>query len=91
MHCFGMVLDGRAQPTGIRRPGEDASLLLILNAHGDIVEFDLPEVPGGGEWCLLIDTNLPDDAEKGIFRPGQPYEVTGRSLLLFVLAAAAGR
>jgi isoamylase len=88
MHCFGMLLDGRAQATGIRRPGEDASLLLVLNAHGDVVEFTLPEPVGGGAWQLLVDTNLANDAEKGTFRSGHRYKTTGRSLLLFVLSPA---
>ena len=56
--CFGMVLDGRAQPTGIVRPGSDATLLLLLNAYHDVVLFVLPEVPGGNRWKCLIDTNL---------------------------------
>ena len=30
--CFGMLLDGRAQVTGIRQRGEDATLLMVLNA-----------------------------------------------------------
>ncbi len=83
MHCFGMLLDGRAQATGIRRPGEDASLLLILNSHDNVVEFTLPEAAGGKEWALLIDTNLNEDAEKGVFPIGREYGVTGRSVLLF--------
>src|SRR5271165_4287296 len=41
MRCFGMLMDGRAQPTGIRRRGEDATLLLVLNAHHDLMEFTL--------------------------------------------------
>ena len=32
MRCFGMLMDGRAQPTGIRQRGEDATLLMVLNA-----------------------------------------------------------
>jgi glycogen operon protein len=28
-----MLLDGRAQPTGIKRRGDDATLLLVANAH----------------------------------------------------------
>jgi isoamylase len=91
MRCFGMLLDGRAQATGIRRPGEDASLLMVFNAHDDVVEFTLPKPAGGGEWQLLLDTNLADGAEKGVFRPGAKYKVTGRSLLLFVLSPRAGR
>jgi len=90
MRCFGMLLDGRAQATGIRRPGEDASLLMVFNAHDDVVEFTLPKPAGGGDWRLLFDTNLADDAEKGVFRPGQKYKVTGRSLLQFALSAAVG-
>ncbi len=31
--CFGLLLDGRAQESGIRRRGSDATLLLICNAH----------------------------------------------------------
>jgi glycogen operon protein len=83
MHCFGMLLDGRAQATGIRQPGEDASLLLVLNAHDDVVEFVLPESAVGSDWELLVDTNLADDGEKGKFAAGHTYSVTGRSLLLF--------
>jgi glycogen operon protein len=88
MHCFGMVLDGRAQATGVRRPGEDASLLLVLNGHDDVVEFVLPQVNGGSEWTLLVDTSLADDADKGRFPAGTAYKVTGRSLLFLVLERA---
>ena len=85
MHCFGMLMDGRAQPTGVRRRGEDATLLLVLNAHHDLVEFTLPETPGGREWSLLVDTNLVEDAEPEIFATGDRYGATGRSVLLFAL------
>ena len=40
---------------------------------------------------LLVDTNLADDAEKGAFRSGERYKVTGRSFLLFVLAPPMAR
>jgi isoamylase len=85
MRCFGMLMDGRAQPTGIRRRGEDATLLLVLNAHHDLVEFTLPETPGGREWSLLIDTNLAEGAEPKNFATGDQYGATGRSVLLFAL------
>ncbi|WP_299843162.1 glycogen debranching protein GlgX [uncultured Jannaschia sp.] len=84
-HCFGMLLDGRAQPTGIRRRGDDATLLVVFNAHHDVVEFTLPEAPGGSRWMGLIDTNDPDRLEPLAFPFGHDYAVTGRSLLLFVL------
>jgi glycogen operon protein len=83
--CMGVLLDGRAQETGIRRPGTDATILLVLNAYHDVVRFRLPEAVGGHGWVCLIDTNQPDMAETPHFEDGYEYEVTGRSLLLFML------
>jgi glycogen operon protein len=84
-HTLGMILDGRAQATGIKKRGSDATLLLVLNAYHDSVRFTLPEVTDGQEWLLLIDTNQPDRNELAAFKPRDEYEVTGRSLLLFGL------
>ncbi|WP_159348597.1 glycogen debranching protein GlgX [Roseomonas harenae] len=83
--CFGMLLDGRAQTSGIRRPASDATLLVILNAHHDVVEFSLPEATAGRRWLLLVDTNRPELDEPEPFDLGHAYLATGRSLLLFVL------
>ena len=58
--CFGMLLDGRAQATGIRKRGHDATLLLVMNAHHDVVKFTLPEVPEGKHWFCIVDTNAPE-------------------------------
>jgi glycogen operon protein len=85
-----MVLDGRDQPTGIVRPGSDATLLLILNAYHDVVVFTLPSVPGGNQWKCLVDTNIPERGDEPLFAPGDEYQVTGRSLLLFVLEGGRG-
>lgn len=85
--CFGMLLDGRAQPTGIKRRGSDATLLIVFNAYHDVVNFKLPRVPEGRRWMGLIDTNDPARAEPASFEFDYPYQVTGRSLLLFVLVA----
>lgn len=60
MRCFGMLMDGRARPTGLRQRGTEATLLLVLNAHHDLVQFTLPSHAGGGSWKLLVDTNVPD-------------------------------
>jgi glycogen operon protein len=87
MRCFGLVIDGRAQASGIRRPASDATLLLVLNAHHDVVNFKLPEVPEGENWTCLLDTNMPVRAELPQFGAGDSYQVTGRSLLLFALEA----
>ena len=80
-----MLLDGRAQATGIRKSSTDATLLVVINGHNDLVEFTLPECYGGMQWSLLVDTNVADASEKGNFDPGDTYGVTGRSLLLFEL------
>jgi glycogen operon protein len=90
--CFGMLMDGRAQPTGLHKRGEDATMLLVLNAFHDLVSFVLPECPGGERWRRLIDTNLDISAPVASFGSGDAYDTTGRSLLLFVLQAepAAG-
>ena len=84
--CVGVVLDGRAQPTGIRRRGADATILLVLNAHHDVVGFALPEVPEGDSWLCLLDTNAPDRIHDRPHNFGEVYEATGRSFLLFALA-----
>jgi glycogen operon protein len=85
MKCFGMLMDGRARPTGVRQRGTEATLLMILNAHHDLVNFTLPESVGAQHWSLLLDTNLAEEppAYRGV--AGDIYGVTGRSLVLFVL------
>ena len=83
MHCFGMLMDGHTQPTGIRRRGSDATVLIVLNAHHDLVQFTLPELRGACRWALEIDTNITAPAEASVFGSGDVYGVTGRSLLLF--------
>ena len=83
--CFGMLLDGRAQESGVKRRGSDATLLLIYNAHHDVVNFTLPSVPEGRHWQGLIDTNRPD-SQLATFDFGDVYAVTGRSLLALGLA-----
>ena len=85
MRCFGMIMDGRAQPTGVRQRGTEATMLLILNGHFDLVEFTLPTAPGGNIWTRLIDTNVPHDERPRLSRRADVYGVTARSLLLFRL------
>ena len=82
-----MLLDGRAPAD--RRPaasGAEATMLIVFNSWHDGVGFELPHTPGGTGWTLLIDTNQPDLTEEPAFKAGNLYEVTGRSVLLFVMA-----
>jgi glycogen operon protein len=70
----------------LRQRGTEATMLLVLNGHFDLVEFTLPPAPGGNTWTRLIDTNVPDDPETPSFKTGESYGVTARSLLLFALS-----
>jgi isoamylase len=85
MRCFGMLLDGRAPSTGIKRVASDPTLLLVMNAYHEAVKFKIPEVVGGNRWRCFIDTNDPERDELSLFRSGEEYEVTGRSLVVFAL------
>ena len=81
LRCFGMLLDGRARATGVRRVSSDSSMLIIMNGHHDGVGVTLPPVAGGTAWRLLFDTNAPNHEEE--VSVGEQYVVTGRSVLLF--------
>jgi glycogen operon protein len=80
--CFGMLLDGRAQATGIKKRGGDATLLMVFNAHHEAVEFTLPPCYEADGWKRLFDTTDPhlDASQLDI---GAVYDVTARSMLLF--------
>jgi glycogen operon protein len=88
--CFGMLLDGRAQATGIKQRGQDATMLLIANSHHEDVQFTLPAA--GDEnalarWSLLLDTQFatPAHTADNEYGAGDVYAVTARSLLLLKL------
>ena len=85
MKCFGMLMDGRARPSGVAQRGTEATMLLVMNSYHDLVQFTLPGATGGDSWQLLVDTNVPHSEAEQVFAVGDPYGVTGRSLLLFVL------
>ena len=89
--CVGVVLDGRGQTSGIARRGSDATLLIIVNAHHEVVQFKLPKVTGGRAWLALIDTNSPEEDAGAPRRPGHLYEVAGRSVLVFRLVTDRAR
>jgi glycogen operon protein len=86
MRCFGMLLDGRARPTGVRQRGTEATMLIVFNAHYDLVEFTLPANAGGNTWTLILDTNIPDGEVAYTGNADDHYGVTGRSLILLRLS-----
>ena len=87
LRCFGMLLDGRAQTTGIRQRGKEATVLILINGHHEDVDFVLPECSGAVEWSMLLDTNTPESSTAQNLQVGSQYRLTGRSLAVFVLQA----
>jgi isoamylase len=85
MRCFGMLIDGRARPTGVRQRGTEATMLIVLNAHYDLVEFTLPASAGGNIWTLVLDTNIADGDVAYSGQANDHYGVTGRSLIVLRL------
>ena len=83
--CFGMLVDGRAQVSGIPKVASDATILIVINANDGPVDFKLPDIAGSDRWTCLIDTNVPVREELGEVAANALYLVTGRSVLLFVL------
>ncbi|MBD9677809.1 glycogen debranching protein GlgX [Pseudomonas sp. PDM18] len=81
---LGMLMDGRAQPTGIRRSGGDATLLLLVNAGHEGLDFILPETAQGRDWQYLLDSAEPADHEHS-WEFGAAYPLGARSLALFTL------
>jgi glycogen operon protein len=87
LHCFGMLLDGRAPTTGKRQPGKEATLLILFNADHNPVTVTLPDCAGSSEWIRLLDTNASEESETPSFKVGTPYVVADRSLVLFAVKA----
>ncbi|MDU9408037.1 glycogen debranching protein GlgX [Pseudomonas sp. zfem001] len=81
--CMGMLMDGRAQPSGVKRSGADATLLLLLNADHQPCEFQLPEVHGGRQWLCLVDTHTAQTVPRPVQQDA--VELHGRSLQLLEL------
>jgi isoamylase len=79
--CVQMLLDGRAQPTGIRKKGADLSLLLMFNAHHETVPFTFPEV-SARVWKLLVETS-DIDRQHPHLEFAATHELEGRSLALW--------
>jgi glycogen operon protein len=86
-----MLMDGRAQASGIKRPALDATALLVLNAHHEAVNFTIPDVVGGNSWRRLLDSNVPEEGVREAFQNGDEYTVNARSVVLFVLEPESKR
>lgn len=72
---------------GIRESGEkDASFYVMFNFHNAAHTFDLPKAPGGGQWCVRLDTArrgfLPEGKEEAV--DGKALELAPRSIVILI-------
>jgi isoamylase len=89
--CLGLMLNGKAghyrTPEG--ETADDDVLLIVLNAHHDVVSFILPPIAGGASWRRLLDTTAPDlFDDPAAYAIGKAFAVPGRSLILFICQPA---
>jgi isoamylase len=69
---------------------EDDDVLLLLNAHHDVVPFRLPPDGAGPMWTAIVDTSRTDGAPaESTFAPGGEYPLQGRSLVLLTRPRSA--
>jgi isoamylase len=87
-HCLGLLLDGRARPSGIRRAGDDRSLLILFNASPEPIAFCLPDVPRGNGWVCRLDTRDSAPPDAGLRAFGEEYAMLERSLVMLELEQA---
>ncbi len=88
IRCLGLRLAGDAieetDDQGHSVQGE--TLLLLLNAHHEGVDFILPSHRVSVRWNLILDTAEPVlQTRQGIYKGGDGYALCGRSLALFQL------
>jgi isoamylase len=90
--CLGLLLNGQAGAyrSWDGRPEDDDILLILLNAYHEAVPFRLPADAPSGRWRCLVDTAAPDGRSAGKRAANdEPFELAGRSLVLFALEPTA--
>jgi glycogen operon protein len=88
VRALGMLLGGDAIPTpdrfGERIRGD--SLLVLMNAHHEAIEFVLPPVEWGESWELLIDTTTCEaPAPHAASLAREKYRVEARAMVVLKL------
>jgi glycogen operon protein len=83
--CLGAHLSGRGltERDEHGKPVEDDDLVLLINAHDDVIPFRLPAAFNGAAWHARLDTQADDgNPPQETFAPGADYPLQGRSLVL---------
>ncbi|QDV34744.1 glycogen debranching protein GlgX [Tautonia plasticadhaerens] len=81
---------------GAELRGEGLAIHLVLNAHWEPLDFELPVLEGGGSWRRWIDTALdsPDDIlpwENASAVAGGSYRAESRSVVMLFAPARPGQ
>ena len=84
---LGMFLSGEALNERDRRgrPIRDDNFIVLFNSHHEALHFALPDLPPGGCWQVLLDTQYKAGlAADGCYVGDEGYELQGRSLVLLM-------
>jgi glycogen operon protein len=81
---LGIFLNGETLPNPNRRgePVTDDSFYLLINAHHEPIDFQLPGLAWGARWVEELDTMVGWPEEPRRFKAGETVEVGDRSLLV---------
>ena len=64
------------------------SLLVLLNAHHEPVEYRLPEIEWGSAWTVLVDTAADEAVERALVEARGAVPVEARSLVILARPSA---
>jgi isoamylase len=83
VRCIGLLLNGRTldDVNGVGETIRDETFMILLNPHTESIKFYMPRRQGTA-WELMLDSALPERADKPVIAPGDPYELVARSTAL---------
>jgi len=86
--CLGLLLAGNAieEYDERGRPIEDDTMILLLNAHHESIDFLLPPQPQHARWQVLVDTSFSNGKREDhrFFHSNENYPLQARSVVLLV-------
>jgi isoamylase len=85
LRCLGMLIDGRAQTTGIKERGSESTLFLIFNSHHEPAKFVFPKRVESETWQRLLST-AEVLGQTALISSGDSVEIPERSVNVFLMA-----